>query len=190
MATALACALFLAPAAAIGQDVEAEYERRFKALSADDIDGHYRLALWCKDNKAYRLLRKQCTYILRKNSKHEPAALLLELATRELQAAEQRDQARSGTDAAAGALGRILTDQEVQFLRRTELLLDRPERIRVKLHNDVLRRFFAEMEGTTGFPYARKQFFKLPPSEKAQLILKHAPEAFGDDVEILTATVR
>ena len=184
----MACGLFFAPAVTVlAEDVEPEYQRQFDALEPNDITGHYKLALWCKEKKAYRLLRKQATYILRKNKDHEPAKLLLEVAKRELEAAGEGDEAGPGAGTSAeGAPGRIITDAEVQFLRRAELILDPPEQIRVKFYNDVLRRFFTEVEGTAGFDYSRKQFFTLPPHEKARLILQHAPEAFAEDLEIVT----
>ncbi len=188
LCTALACGLWLGPAAALGQDVDAEYQKRFEALEADDLNGHYSLALWCREKEAYRLLRKQASYILRKKKDHEPAKLMLELAKRRLEAAEEGDDDANGPGGtpAQGSLGRILSDQEVQSLRRAELLLDRPDKVRVKFGNKVLNRFFAELEGSSGFDYGRRRFFKLPPSEKAQLILKHAPLAYGQDVEIVT----
>ena len=182
----LACGLLCAPAAILAEEPEAEYQQRFDALDPDDVSGHYQLALWCKDQKAYRLLRKQATYVLRKNKDHAPAKLLLELARRELEATGADDEAGTGPKTTApGALG-LLTDEQIQFLRRAELFLDRPEQIRVKFSKDLLNRFFSEMEGTSGFDFERKRFFKLPPAEKAQLILIHAPDTFGRDVEILT----
>lgn len=94
----MACGLFFAPAVAVAaEDAEPEYQRQFDALEPNDISGHYQLALWCKEKKAYRLLRKQAIYILRKNKDHEPAKLLLELASRELEAAGEGDEAGPGS---------------------------------------------------------------------------------------------
>ena len=172
---------------ALADGVEDQYKQRFRKLAADDIEGHYKLALWCKEQKAFTLLKTQCTYILRKSKNHEPARLLLELARREMAAGAPPGAGPAGRGKPRlAALGRILNDDEIQILRRSELLLDRPERVGVKFKNRVLERFFAEMQGGPGFGFTRQRFFKLPPSERAQLILDFAPEAYGRDVEITT----
>jgi hypothetical protein len=176
---------------ALADDVEEEYKRRFRALATDDLDGHYRLAQWCKEQEAYRLLSRQCNHILKKNKDHEPARLLLELARRKLAASPQDEAGNAGTrKPLRGDLGRILNSDDIQVLRRSELFLDRPERVAVKFHNRVLERFFAELEGAPGFDFTRRRFFKLPPAEKAQLILRFAPEAYGKDVEITRDPLR
>ena len=175
--------------AAADDDLEAEYKQRFRSLAPDDLEGHLTLARWCREKEDYRLLKRQCTYILRQYGNNEPARLLLELARRELAAGQQGggDASGSGTPR-RGELGRILSDEDVQILRRSELLLYEPERVGVTFHNQVLTRFFAELEGTAAFAeFARdRRFFKLPAAEKAQLILRFAPQAYGEDIEIKT----
>lgn len=175
--------------AAADDDLEAEYKRRFRTLAPNDLEGHLKLAHWCREKKDYKLLKRQCTHILRTHKDNEPARLLLELARRELAAGQE-----GGGDAAAskeprrGELGRILSDEDIQILRRSELMLYDPERVGVKFHNQVLTRFFAELEGTAAFAeFARdRRFFRLPAAEKAQLILRFAPQAYGEDIEITT----
>jgi len=171
------------------EDLAAEYNRRFRALERDDISSHYDLALWCRDQKAYRLLHQQATYILQRQSDHEPARLLLELAKRELVSAHGGDgkpPAGGAGPGGRGDLGRLLSPEEIQTLRRSELFPDRSERVRVKFDRHALKDFFATMEGNESFPYGRKKFFRLPPGEKAQVILKWAPDTFGRRMEIVS----
>jgi hypothetical protein len=170
-------------------EIDQEYSRRFKALDANDLDGHYQLALWCKDKGAYKLLKKQCAHILRRQRDHEPAKLLMELAEVELAAAGGNNTPASpggSRKPASAALGRLVTDDEIQVMRREELQVDRPDRVQVRIPREVQDQFFTEMQNASDFSYSRKRFFSLHPSEKAQLILRYAPEAYGEQIEILS----
>lgn len=179
-------------AGAPDDDLARQYNEKFNKLARDDLSGHYQLALWCKDKGAYKLLLRQANYILGRDKDHAPAKLLRELAKRELDAAGGGDDAPPGQKGRQSQreLGRILTDEEIQSIRRHELYRDHSERVSVKFNNDVLRRFFAEMEGTADFDYSRKEFFKLRHAKKAQLIMDYAPDTFGKDLEIRSDPAR
>jgi len=161
---------------------EDEYKQRFRALAPDDLEGHYRLALWCKDQKAYGLLKAECKYLLSRNKDHEPARLLLELAERELgEGSEATSQ--PGDAQHQQPMPKLLNNEAIQTLRRCELQLDRPEVVGALFNNRVQERFLEEY-GADLESKVRDRFFKLPASERAQLILRHAPDTLGPDVEI------
>jgi hypothetical protein len=63
-------------------EVEEEYARRLRKLAPDDVNGHFRLAMWCKEKQAWALVQKECTHVLLLEPDHEQAKLLLELAKR------------------------------------------------------------------------------------------------------------
>ena len=191
----LVCALasFAGPA---DDDANDEFNLRLKNLDPGDIDGHYQLAVWCKEQEAYKLLERQARYVLRLNPDHEPARLLLDLAKRKLAAAGEDGSSAAGAGGGSvRELGRVLDDDEIQILRRWELEKDPPERVSVKLRNDVLRRFFDQAAGSPGFGYDdtredRAKFFKLPRSEQAADILLYGSEAMRQDVEIVRDPAR
>lgn len=176
------------PALLGADDVEDEYKRRVRALADDDLSGHYQLALWCKEQEAYKLLRRQCNHILQRNPKHQQARLLRKLAEQKLDAEGGDDRDNRGKGANQGALGRILDKADIQKLRRTELHLDRRERVAVRFKKTVLKDFFDEYRDSAELKEATqdKPFVRLPPPEKAQVILRVAPESYGQQVEIVS----
>ena len=171
-AWALLLAVCAAATVAVALAVDEEYERQKKQIAPDDIDGHFKLALWCKEQKAWALLRAQCTHILRQNPNHEQAQLLLQLANTQL--AKQEPGGPAGESPAPGEtesseFARVITDDEIQVLRRAELSRRFPERVTVKFLNDVVNRFAADWFGENRA--ARVEFMRLPAPEKARFIL-------------------
>ncbi|MCP4251329.1 MAG: hypothetical protein GY778_30200 [bacterium] len=186
-------AILATGAATLSADaVEDEYKQRVRALADDDLSGHYKLALWCKEQEAYKLLRRQCNHILQRNPKHEQARLLRELAERKLDADGGDDEDGGGREANRGKLGRILDKEDIQKLRRMELHLDRRERVAVRFQGSVLKEFFDEYRDSGELEDATqgKAFVRLPPPEKAQVILRVAPETYGQQVELTTDPAR
>jgi hypothetical protein len=124
----------------------ARYRERFDALDANDVQGHYELARWCRSRKRYDLLIEQCEYILKLNPKHVNAKLLLSIAKREQATGQPQDNLETDTDTApkliaeAGAL-QFVSEDDIQVLRFAELSRRFPERVSVRFHNDVLERF-------------------------------------------------
>lgn len=195
----VAAGFFSAVTVAIAADraTEAAYQRKFNELKVDDIDGHMKLALWCREQKAYDLLRRECNHILGIDPNHTQARLLLELAQQRMAADgddDQQDETKSDDAGerrtAAGVV--MLTDEQVQKIRRQMLDLERPENVRVNFKNDVLNRFWEEAAAKQNLPRSeRATFFRLSPARKAQEILRHVKfqgynESLVDDVEILT----
>lgn len=177
-------------ALAITVDVNEEYNRRVRNLAPDDIAGHLDLALWCKDQKAWSLLRDECTHILRQQPDHAQADLLLQLAKAKLRQRTGEEPAGETTDVESSepmSFVRVITNDEVQKLRRAELSRTNPERVTVKFTNDVLDRFAAEAFGPNR--EAKAEFMRSTPARKAQIILSASPEIaarFASDIVILS----
>ncbi|MCP4589305.1 MAG: hypothetical protein GY842_01035 [bacterium] len=173
--------------AAASADVQAEYRQRSAKLKPDDVAGHYQLLLWCKDQQAWNLVRKESTLILTHDPKHEQAKLLHELAARKL--GERRGENRpdassaSGTGGEVGKLGRILSDAEVYRIRWMELMSEEPRPLVVRFQNRVIQRFVDAMEGKAGFTTRedRRGFMRLKPMEKLQEIRRQVRADAQDD---------
>jgi hypothetical protein len=165
----------LVPLASLAADAanEATYQRKFQALAADDLSGHIDLALWCRQQEAWNLLMRQCNYVLTLDPNNVQASLLLELAKSKLPAPSDAPAA-GPTAGGAGPTGKpgLLTDEQVQVLRRKELKLNLRERVRVNFKNDALNRAWAMIAGREGWTDAdRKGFNRLSPVEQAQFII-------------------
>ncbi len=166
-------------------DDELAYRRQFQALDPSDIDGHMNLAKWCREEKAWELLDKQCNYVLRLEPDHAMAKVYLELAKSNLGSKGNNDpntpdpQNSGGTGhIKSGEPIRELTNEEIQILRRNELALDRPERVPVDFKNKVLDRFwnYLAMRENLG-PKDRAGFNRLrPAARKGQYMLSKVKE--------------
>lgn len=177
-------------------EIESTYQRQFQALEAGDVDGHLKLAMWCRDKQAYDLLLRQCNHILSVDPNHAQAKLLLELAKAHV---GESKPTPDPTDPATGkpaprstAQGVVLlTPEQIQVLKRSELLTDSAERVQVKFKNDVLERFWQDMAARENLSRdARAGFFKLSPAEKSQLIMRYIENlsydaSYGADMEIV-----
>lgn len=164
----------------VAGDIDDEYLDRFKSLDAKDLKGHFELAKWCREHEKWQLVAQQCRHVLRIEPNHEQAKLLLQVAQTRLNA----DQALQGRNPDVGRL-RPLTDEEIQRIRREELHLDEEEeRIVVRIDRDALREFYEFAHGSGLIDYDRRAFFNLPRLKRAQLILRLAPDRFGEAVTI------
>ncbi|HRX87304.1 MAG TPA: hypothetical protein P5572_19940, partial [Phycisphaerae bacterium] len=160
-----------------------EYQHRFQSLAANDVEGHVKLALWCRDQEAWDLLVKQSTYVLSLEPDHRLAKLLLDLGKSKMGTApaEPADTGGgsptpapttpAGTATATGKSG-LLTPEQVQVLRRKELRLDGSEHVRVTLKNKVDERFLNYLTAREGLSNQDVVAFKrLNPLQKAVVIL-------------------
>ncbi|NOX58978.1 MAG: hypothetical protein GXP29_09000 [Planctomycetes bacterium] len=178
-ALAAVCVLLVGTVSTVfGKDHELAYRRQFQALDASDVKGHMTLAKWCREKEAWELLKKQCEYVLTLDPNHATAKIYLKLAETKLgvstAAPAGSSQGSSGGSAKRSSQPiRELTDEEVQILRRSELLLDRPERVPVKFRNDVLERFWDYMVIRENLTKKDKAAFNRlrPAVVKAQRIL-------------------
>lgn len=198
MIALFAAGLFAAANAAWAADkaTETAYQRKFDELKVDDIEGHMKLAMWCREQDAYDLLRRECNHILGIDPNHTQARLMLELAQQRLAASgdDQQDEMilddQGDRKTAAGVV--LLTDEQVQIIRRHMLDLERPENVRVEFKNNVLDRFWEEYAAKKNAPRSeRPSFFRLSQARKAQEILKHVKfqgfdESLVDDVKIVS----
>jgi len=169
----------------LAADVDKDYASQAKALAPDDIQGHLKLAEWCKERQQWALVCDQCAQILRQNPNHEQAKLLLELAKAELARKQPAPTASRPAGAPRAAeLPRVITDKEVQILRRKELSKpDVPERVTVKISKDVIERFAQERFGANR--QGRTQFMRLSPAAKAQVMLASSlADRFAAEIEI------
>ena len=176
----LLAVLVCLPSVLTAGDVEDEYLQRFKALDVKDVSGHFELAKWCREQENWQLVAQQCRHVLRLEPNHQQARLLLEVAQRRL-GGDPRSPSRGP---GSGGPLRPLTDAEVQRIRRMELDPDQDERIILRIDRKTLRAFYevAHKEGYVDCD--RRTFFRLPRLEQAWLILRHAPDRFGNAVTI------
>lgn len=174
--------LFPAPRVGRADAIDDEYYARVKELKSDDIVGRLRLAVWCRDQERWQLAARECGEILKRQPGHEQAQLLLNLARAHLDVEGRHAGAESG----AGGVGRPveLTDDEVQRVRRAELNLEGDEHVRLKIDRDALNAFYEQGKRDGLLAMERAAFFRLPRLEQARLILRYAPETFGDKIEM------
>lgn len=181
LAAALALGAFTIGARGEDADTMRDYQRRFQALNADDLEGHVTLALWCRDQEAWDLLVKQCNHVLGLSPDHRLAKLLLELGKSKGGVSTSppvpgASPAPGATPAAAPAptgLPGLLTAEQVQILKRKELRMIPAERVRVDLRNKVDERFLNFITVTQGLsPQGAIAFRKLSPSDKAKEIIR------------------
>ncbi len=176
-------------ATAAASDVETEktYNRKFRALAADDLDGHLKLADWCRQQEAWELLLKQCNHILSLpgNAKHRKATLLRKLAQSKLpsttppptdspeQTEDSSKPPQQTSNKPAPISTTLLTNEQIQILRRLEFKLNKPERVQIRFNNDVINRFWDYRTARENLQKDdRKAFNKLNPVQKAQEMLK------------------
>ena len=169
--------------------IESQYQRKLQSLAIDDIPGHLELARWCRDQEAYDLLLQECNYILSRDKDNKEAQLLLDLAKIKLQNEAQPEDAQPGETPTRGEAGKpkVLTDKQVQILKRKETKLDAREparRLRVKIDDDALERFWNEFSAQRTLSRdARADFLKLHPGEKLKYILKeHRDELISPSI--------
>ena len=110
-------------------DATTEYRRRLAQLNPRNVQGHYELAEWCRQQKQYGLLYQQAQYVLKLDPNHENARLLLRIAQQNLQgqpADQPPDEAgarnRKQPRAPGEATGEYLTEADIEKLRFAELL--------------------------------------------------------------------
>jgi hypothetical protein len=158
-----------------------EYQGQFQALPSDDVEGHVKLALWCRDQEEWGLLATQSKHVLTLDPDHRLAKLLLDLARSKgadpvvvdpadvaagtSSTSSQPPVARQGTPG-------LLTADQVQALRHAELRLDGSERLQVEFRNQVDERFLDYMtlrEGLT--PQQAIAFRRMNPTQKAVTII-------------------
>ncbi|NOT00625.1 MAG: hypothetical protein HOP29_08360 [Phycisphaerales bacterium] len=172
----------LLPLATRADAIDDEYYARFKALTPDDVDGHLKLAVWCRDQQRWQLVARQCGEILKRRPTHEQAQLLLNLARAHLDG-EQRNPGSTGAVPGAAPPAE-LTDDQVQRVRRAELNLAGDERVRLKIDRDALNAFYEQGKRDGILAMDRPAFFRMPRLEQARLILHHSPETYGNKIEI------
>jgi hypothetical protein len=146
--------------------LSADYAARFDALKTDDIAGHLELAEWCKAEKAFKLLKRQCQHILSRDADSKQADLLMKFALRELNESAGGETTSEGTadGSGDGRLPRLVTEEEIQRIRWEEL---------------------DEKDARED----RQAFIRLSPTEKAQKIkelskLKDLGDRFSVDITL------
>jgi hypothetical protein len=173
--------------------IDDEYLVQLRGLSDSNIDGHYKLAEWCRDKSRWDLVARQCRTVLRLNPGHRKAKLLLEYARGWLKKDQQpppKGQAPSQTGVGS-PLPRLLTDREIQKIRRAELFLDDREKARVRIEGrGTDRDFFDAMRTRSDFRYEKREFFRLPVQEKAAVMLKFGRDQWADKITVVTDPVR
>lgn len=186
-------------------ELRREYQERFNKLKADDVQGHYALAEWCREHRLYRSLLKQAQYVLQLEPDNENARLLYRVAVDALRAQNAQTRPAEGAAAAESVDGELLGPQQIQTLKFAEFLdLDetRPslpvqgrvrdgqkgETFKVRFSGDVLKDFLEYMSGHPDFRSRedRTAFLSLNPTRQAQVIRQHSGTRFQDDVEIVT----
>ena len=167
--------------------IDDEYLRREQALAAADVAGHYELADWCRGHERWDLVARQCRTVIRLDQRHVRAKTLLEIARAHLKVEHRSEGAiRPKPGTAAGKRPRVLTDAEVQSIRRLELNLGGPERARIKIDRRVAGGFLDAMRSNADFPYDRRAFNRLRPIEKAEVILQYGDNGQAEGITVTT----
>jgi len=193
-------------------DVGKEFRQRFSQLQPTDVQGHYRLAEWCRQQGYYRLLFRQAKYVLKLDAKHEQARQLLRIARQNLSRHGGKKEGLTDTaprEARGGnAPSEYLTARDIQKLRfaevqdlplnmrdwRTASPLPREARqsrqetefVKVVFKKGVLNDFLDAMSGNVDFSRRedRTQFLDLPPTRQFQLIRFHAGDRYANRIQI------
>lgn len=187
-------------------DLQREYQQRFNRLRADDTEGHYTLAEWCRENRMYRLLLRQSQHVLQLDPGHENARLLYRLAVEQLRAQTAQTQPEQAEAAASGD-GELLTLSQIQKVKYAEFL-DRDqvrpplpaangrarvapepvgEFLQVRFKENVLNQFLDQMAGTTDFGSRddRTRFLAMAPTLQAQIIREQTGDEYQKQIEIV-----
>jgi hypothetical protein len=182
----LATVLVSGPLLVAQSDVDASYNERVERLGDKDIDGHYRLAEWCRQQGRYDLVHREARKVLSLDPKHENAALLLKLADRKLK--ETRARAPASRPAASTEIS-LLTDADIQRLRWAELQargFGRVERVRVEFAKGFVERFVKDLVND-----AARDRFRARPAGRFQMVIEAskgvdgAREQYADQIRIL-----
>jgi hypothetical protein len=185
------------------QNVQREYQRRFNQLAPGDVQGHYQLAEWCRDQKAYRLLLRQSKHVLSLDANHANAQLLYRIAVDRLKQQTTQTRPAEGQPGPENNDGEFLTPAQIQKLRWAEFLPAPEERtvspiearrratfaaesFRVRFGKGVLTEFLDQMSGDRDFDEKaeRTAFLELPPTRQAQLIREHTGDRYQPRIEI------
>jgi hypothetical protein len=185
-------------------DLRREYQERFKSLRADDVQAHYALAEWCRDQRQYRSLFRQAQYLLQLQPDHENARLLYRLAVDQLRAQNAQTRPAEGDGQTGSADGELLTPKQIQKLKFAEFLNPdqirpplpingraieglREEFLKVRFDGNVLNEFLDQMSGHQDFSSRadRTRFLSLPPTRQVQLIREYTGEKYQNRIEII-----
>lgn len=223
-AAMLVCVLLIVPLASLAQvrqpsadapspspqALMKEYRERFDQLKPNDVQGHYALAEWCRDQNASSLLLKQSEYVLRLDPANEGARGLYRLAVDQIKAQQSQTMPADGAPTPVSVDGEFLTPGQIQKLKWAEFLdvnspvavangrgrapvgRARPgnrheEFLQVRYDGKVLDEFFELMSGTPGFSSRedRGLLLRLSPTEQVQLIRRLTGDRFQSRIEII-----
>lgn len=185
-------------------DFRREYQDRFKSLKADDVEGHYALAEWCRENRLYHSLFRQAQYILQLQPDHENARLLYRIAAEQLRTGSSQTRPAEGDAQTTTADGELLTAKQIQRLKFAEFFnVDqlrpplpvngravgglRGEFLKVRFDGNVLNEFLDQMSGHQDFDSRedRTRFLSLTPTRQVQLIREHTGDKYQSRIEIV-----
>lgn len=163
-----------------------EYQKRFDALAADDLAGHFVLAKWCQDKRHYDLLERQCQHVLKLKPDHSVARIMLDLARQEL---AKRGPAPSGRPRTgrgpAGAKSVLVSAADIQALRFAEIQNGRQPRVQVKFKKKFVRKFADQMLQEARFDsQERTAFLKMKPPQQLGVILQLTDDEHKDKIEL------
>jgi len=167
------------------------YARRLLELDSDDVQGHYDLALWCRDQKQYRQARDELLMVLRLEPAHANARLMLQLIESQL---ADKDEPRRGRPEGPRTLpgttiplDQVVGDEDVLRLRLAELRSS--DRVAIAFRNRADYRFVEKMRGSGRFadPRYERVFLAKSPVARAVEMLS-TPEAADLCGDILVRT--
>lgn len=180
----------------LGDDVAAEFRKRFSELASDDIEGHFKLAEWARDRNRYELVATQCRYILGMKPDHRNAKLLLQLAEDKMEQRKLRDGRPESRPAPLTsnklASPPLLSDRDVQRLRIGELISNdgQIERLRVSFNRkagqrDLIDEVAEELKTRTGVdPTDVRVLEHGRAPDQLRVILRYTGMKHADRIEI------
>ncbi len=169
--------------------VEAQYARRAADLAADDVRGHYDLARWCGERKRYRRAREHLLAVLRLNSEHAEARLMLQRVEAHLaDPAASRPATEPGTLAGTTIpRDHLVSDEDILRIRLAELRSK--DRVAITFRDRADYRFVEAMHGSGRFAdrHYEQAFMAATPVAKAIEML-NTPQAtdLRDDILVRT----
>lgn len=171
--------------------IEEQFAQQRSKLDAKDVKGRIGLARWAFDRRRYDLARALLEEALAIDPNSREATDLAETVHSQIRmerlATESSEESRASSPsgrvaarpsvASGSADRRHLSPADINVIRQMELAADEP--VRVRLENDVQRRYVSAYEISAG------QFARLTPWERATEIINSKDERFIADVKIL-----
>ncbi|NLF29858.1 MAG: hypothetical protein GX591_03100 [Planctomycetes bacterium] len=170
---------------------EQEYARRLLDLPGDDVQGHYDLALWCRQRKQLAQAREELLKVLRLQPEHANARLMLQLVDTQLADRSDRHPPEAPRPRVLPGtkipLDLLVSEDDVFRIRLAELRSS--DRVAIAFRGRADYRFVERMRGTGLFAdsgYERAFLAKPPVARAIEMLTTSEAEDLRGDILIRT----